>query len=119
MSDAPSLVLWASMLRPWPYRLLVLGILVAALALLRKRPAQAGLIDPLNTRRFGVTLLGGQIAALLATILFVSWSFRWTFSPGPELPESWMDASWRFYSESFSPNFASYCQFWCLSNPGL
>ena len=100
MNNAPSMVLWAYMLRPWPYRLLILGILVSPLALLPPRPAQVELIPPLNAKRFGMALFGGQIIALLATILFVSWSFRWKFNPRPELLEVWTAAPWRFYSES-------------------
>jgi membrane protease YdiL (CAAX protease family) len=44
--------------------------------------------------------LGGQILALLATSLFISWSLGWTLSPSPQLLEGWLDAPWRFYSEA-------------------
>lgn len=88
------------MLRPWPYRLLVLAVFVVTLALLRQRTVATGGGASFTTKRFGAALLGGQILALLATTLFVSWTLGWTLSPGPELLEGWIDAPWRFYSEA-------------------
>ncbi|WP_267225606.1 CPBP family intramembrane glutamic endopeptidase [Dyella silvae] len=100
MTELPSWIIWSAMLRPWPYRFLIVSVFVVVVTLARPRSVADGAATAFPANRLGVALLGGQALALLATALFVAWTLGWTLSPRPELLEGWIDAPWRFYTEA-------------------
>jgi len=95
-----SSIIFGAVLQLWPYRLFFFGLTIIALSLISVKGVVKTNQVVITVKSFGIALLGGQLLAVIATVIFVVWSLNWQINPSPTAIENWGGIYWHFYVDS-------------------